>query len=329
MRDILAKNFHEPDEELRKVYARTLEEMLQQDKRILSMDGDLMRAMATVGLWKKYPTQVFECGIAEANMIGAAAGLSSEGYIPFVHSFGAFCSRRVADQIFMSCAYAKLNVKIVGSDPGIVSQLNGGTHAVNEDIAIMRSMPGITVVDVTDTVMLPQVMDQAAKTYGVFYLRVPRCAVPRVYASHVEFEIGRSEQLTDGTDAAIIACGIEVHEALEASAILAREGIKARVIDMFTITPLDKEAVIRAAQETGAVVTAENHNVNGGLGSAVAECLVENAPCAMERVASTSFSDVGKIPYLIERYGLSAKHIAAAVKKAISRKIRVRRLPDF
>lgn len=320
MRDVLVKDFPGPDEELKKVYARKIEQMLQQDSRVLSLDGDLMRTIATVELWRKYPSQVFQCGIAEANMIGVAAGLSSEGYIPFVHSFGAFSSRRVVDQVFMSCAYAKLNVKIIGSDPGIVSQLNGGTHAANEDIAIMRSMPGITVVDITDTVMLPQIMDQAAKTYGVFYLRVPRCAVPRVYASPVKFEIGRSKQLTDGGDAAIIASGIEVHQALEASAILASSGINARVIDMFTIAPLDKEAVIRAALETGAIVTAENHNINGGLGSAVAECLAENSPCPMERIASTRFSDVGTLPYLIENYGLSANHIAEAVKKAISRK---------
>lgn len=320
MQDILVRDFPAPDEELKKVYARKIETMLQQDKRILSMDGDLMRAMATVSLWKKYPSQVFQCGIAEANMIGVAAGLSSEGYIPFVHSFGSFNSRRVADQVFMSCAYAKLNVKIVGSDPGVVSQLNGGTHAANEDIAIMRSMPNITVVDVTDAVMLPQIMDQAARTYGVFYLRVPRCAVPRVYADHAVFEIGRSQLLADGSDATVIACGIEVHEAMEAAAMLAADGLSVRVIDMFTIAPLDKEAVIRAAQETGAIVTAENHNINGGLGSAVAECLAENAPCVMERVASTSYGDVGKLPYLMEHYGLSAKHIAAAVKRAVARK---------
>lgn len=320
MRDILVRDFPEPDEEMRKVYARKLEEMMRRDRRILSMDGDLMRAMATVNLWKKYPGQVFECGIAEANMIGVAAGLSSEGYIPFVHSFGAFASRRAADQVFMSCAYAKLNVKIVGSDPGIVSQLNGGTHAANEDIAIMRSMPGVTVVDVTDTVMLPQVMEQAAETRGVFYLRVPRCAVPRVYGDGAAFEIGRSQLLADGGDVTIIACGIEVHEALEARSLLAAEGIGARVIDMFTIAPLDRDAVVRAAGETGAIVTAENHNINGGLGSAVAECLAETAPCPMERVACTGYGDVGKLPYLLEHYGLSAGHIASAAKRAAARK---------
>lgn len=320
MQKLLAQKLTEPDKELKKVYAKKIEEMLCADERIISLDADLMRAMATVDLWRKYPKQVIECGIAEANMIGVSAGLSSEGFIPFAHSFGAFNSRRVADQVFMSCAYAKLNVKIIGSDPGVVAQLNGGTHTANEDIAIMRSIPGITIVDITDAVMLPQVMEQAAKTYGNFYIRVPRCAVPRVYADDAKLEIGKSEQLTEGNDVAIIASGIEVHEALEAAKLLAAKGIHARVIDMFTIEPIDREMVLRTARETGAIVTAENHNKNGGLGSAVAECLVESCPCVMERVANTCFGDVGKLRELMNRYGLTAEYIAQAAEKALSRK---------
>jgi len=320
MSKILTENLEQPDKELRKIYAAKIEEMLLKDKRIISMDGDLMRAISTVNLWKKYPEQVFECGIAEQNMIGVAAGLSSEGYIPFVHSFAAFNSRRIADQVFMSCAYAKLNVKIIGSDPGVVAQLNGGTHTANEDIAIMRSLPNVTVVDVTDAVALPQILEQAADQYGVFYIRIPRCAVPRVYADDAEIEIGRAETLIDGNDLTIIACGVEVHEAIAASRKLAEGGISARVIDMHTIQPLDKASVIKAAKETGAIVTAENHNMNGGLGSAVAECLSENCPVHMVRVANDRYGDVGTLSYLLRHYGLDADAIAEKSRQVLQKK---------
>lgn len=220
----------------------------------------------------------------------------------------------------MSCAYSKLNVKIIGSDPGIVAQLNGGTHTANEDIAIMRALPNVTIVDATDVVALPQIMEQAAAQYGNFYIRVPRCAVPRVYADDAKIEIGKAETLVDGDDLTIIACGIEVHEAIVASKKLAEEGIRARVIDMHTIQPLDKEAVIKAAKETGAIVTAENHNLNGGLGSAVAECLGENCPTYMARVANDSFGDVGKMTYLLKRYSLDSDSIAAKAKEVYLKK---------
>lgn len=309
------------DPEMKKAFPAAMKKMFADYPNVVYMDADLMRAMGTVELWKNYPERVVQCGIAEANMIGVAAGMSSEGMIPFTHTFASFASRRVFDQVFMSCAYAGLNVKIIGSDPGAVAQLNGGTHTANEDIAMMRTLPNVEIVDVTDAVVLPQILQQAANQYGTFYIRLPRCAVPRVYADDAKVTLGKASTLRDGKDLTIIACGIEVSEALDAAEMLATDGIEARVLDMFTIQPLDREAVIAAARETGAIVTAENHSINGGLGAAVAECLGENYPVPMERVGNLGeFGDVGKLSYLKTHYHLAAEDIAEKARKVIERK---------
>lgn len=309
------------DPEMKKAFPAAMKKMFADYPNVVYMDADLMRAMGTVELWKNYPERVVQCGIAEANMIGVAAGMSSEGMIPFAHTFASFASRRVFDQVFMSCAYAGLNVKIIGSDPGAVAQLNGGTHTANEDIAMMRTLPNVEIVDVTDAVVLPQILQQAVNQYGTFYIRLPRCAVPRVYADDAKVTLGKASTLRNGKDLTIIACGIEVSEALDAAEMLATDGIEARVLDMFTIQPLDREAVIAAARETGAIVTAENHSINGGLGAAVAECLGENYPVPMERVGNLGeFGDVGKLSYLKMHYHLAAKDIAEKARKVIERK---------
>lgn len=311
------------DPDMKTSYPIELEALFTENDKVIYMDADLMRAVGTVKLWRKYPERVIQCGIAEANMIGVAAGMSGEGYIPFVHSFAAFVSRRVFDQVFMSCAYANLNVKIVGSDPGVVAQMNGGTHTANEDIAMMRTLPNVTVVEVTDAVALPQILRQAMEQYGTFYIRMPRCAIPRVYSSHAKLTIGRANVLREGKDVTIFACGIEVSQALDAANILAEEGVEATVVDVFTIQPLDTETVLREAQKTGAVVTAENHSINGGLGSAIAECRGEHCPIPMERIGNLGeFGDVGKLTYLMKRYHLTADDIAEKARKAVWRKER-------
>ena len=318
---IAADRLNIKDPEMRTVYAAVLEKLIQKNSKVVALDADLMRAIGTFGLLKKYPENLFDCGIAEANMVGIAAGLSAEGFVPFVHSFGCFVARRALDQIFMSCAYSKQNVKILGSDPGVVAALNGGTHTPNEDIAAVRAIPEITVVDMCDSVMAADLLPQIADAYGTFYIRYPRTAIPRVYDDTMHFRLGESVVLREGTDLTIIASGIEVSEALIAADELAKEGIDCRVIDMFTIKPLDKAAVIAAAEETGAIVTAENHNLNGGLGSAVAECLAENCPVPMERVANQDrFGDVGSLSFLMEEYGLTAKYITEKAKKVLRRK---------
>lgn len=318
---IAADRLNVKDPEMRAVYAAALEKLIQNNSKVVALDADLMRAIGTFGLLGKYPENLFDCGIAEANMVGVAAGLSAEGFVPFVHSFGCFVARRALDQIFMSCAYAKQNVKIIGSDPGVVAALNGGTHTPNEDIAALRAIPEMTIVDMCDSVMAADLLPQIAEAHGTFFVRYPRTSIPHVYDETMHFKLGEAVTLREGKDLTIIASGIEVSEALIAADELAKEGIECRVLDMFTIKPLDKEAIIAAAKETGAIVTAENHNLNGGLGSAVAECLAESCPVPMERVANQDrFGDVGSLRYLMEEYGLTAKFIVEKAKKVLARK---------
>lgn len=230
-------------------------------------------------------------------------------------------SRRVYDQIFQSCAYAGLNVKIIGGDAGISATSNGGTHMPFEDLGIMRVMPGISVMEPTDGVMLRSLIAQMANSYGVQYLRFPRRAVPRIYEEGSEFIIGKSVTLREGTDASVIAGGVMVHEALKAAEILAGRGLQVRVVDMFTVKPIDAEQVIDCARRTGAIVTAENHQVTGGLGGAVAEVLAEHQPAPLERVGvRDAFGEVGSQDYLARRFGLTVEEIAAAVERVVKRK---------
>jgi len=320
--NIVLTNSHAKDETaMRDAYCQTLIELARADERIVAVDADVMNSMGTVPFQKAFPDRSFNCGIQEANMIGIAAGLSAAGKIPFAHTFGVFATRRVCDQVFISCSYAKLNVKIIGGDPGITAAFNGGTHMPFEDMAIMRNIPEMTVIEPTDSVMMRDVTRQIAAMYGVCYVRSARKSVIKVYREGSSFEIGKAALLKDGKDVTVIAAGVLVDEALKAADILAKRGIAARVLDMFTVKPIDKEAIINAAKETGAIVTAENHNIIGGLGSAVAEVLVENALVPMERVGVPDiFGEVGPEDYLRERFGLTAADIAAKAEKVIARK---------
>ncbi|KUO75253.1 MAG: transketolase [Clostridia bacterium BRH_c25] len=308
---------------MRDVYCQTLMEMAKEDDSIVVLDADLMSSMGMVKFWKAYPERTFNCGIQEANMIGVAAGLSATGKVPYAHSFGPFASRRCFDQVFMSCAYAKLNVKIIGSDPGVTAAFNGGTHMPLEDIGIMRNIPEMTILEPVDTVMLSDLVKQVSDIYGVFYIRLLRKNAVKIYEEGSSFEIGKAVTLREGKDAAIIATGIMVAEALKAAGILAEKGISVKVVNMFTLKPIDKDAVIACAKETGAVVTAENHNIINGLGSAVAEVLSENVPVPLERVGVQDvFGEVGPEDYLKEKFGLTAENIVEKVKKAIARKLK-------
>ncbi len=307
--------------EMRKAYCDTLIEMAEKDSNIIAMDADLMAAMGTKPFMERFPEQTVNCGIQEANMIGVAAGLSAVGKIPFAHTFGPFATRRACDQIFMSCAYAKLNVKVVGSDPGITAALNGGTHMPFEDMGIMRGIPNITVIEPTDGTMLKDLMPKIADEYGVHYMRLVRKAPEKIFEDGSTFTIGKAVPINDGTDVTIFASGYCVAEAIKAVKMLADEGISARLSNMFTWKPIDEESIIKAANETGAIVTAENHNVINGLGSAVAEVVAKNKPVPMEMIgAQDEFGEVGPVEYLAERFGMTAKDIAQAAKKAIARK---------
>jgi transketolase len=318
---ILSSNNALEAEEMRNVYVDTLIGLGEKNRQVMALEADLMSCVGTKAFGERYPDRYINCGIQEANMFGVAAGLSATGKIPFAHTFAPFCTRRACDQIFMSCAYAKLNVKIIGSDPGITASLNGGTHMPFEDVGIMRTIPGMAVIEPTDTVMLRDILTKIAEEYGTHYIRMARRTVTKVYEAGSEFEIGKAVQIRDGSDLTIIAVGFCVAEAIKAEEILANQGIAARVIDMFTIKPIDKEAVIKAAAETGAIVTAENHNIINGLGSAVTEILAENRPIPMERVGvEDMFGEVGPVDYLAERFGLTAGDIVKKAKRVLERK---------
>ncbi len=309
------------EKEMRTVFAEVMEEIAEEDERVIYLDCDLMNSIGMAKYWKDHPDKAINCGIQEANMIGAAAGMSATGLIPFTHTFGPFATRRVMDQVFVSAAYAKLNVKMIGSDPGITATLNGGTHMPLEDMGMMRCVPGITIVEPTDSIMLADVMRKAKDTYGVFYIRLSRKKADKVFKDGSTFEIGKAAKIRDGKDATIIATGICVAEAVKAAEMLETEGISAAVLNMFTLKPIDKDAVIEAAKTTGAVVTAENHNIINGLGSAVAEVIAENVYCPLERVgAKDRFGEVGDMDYLKKALEMTAEDIAGAVRKAIDRK---------
>ena len=306
---------------MRDAMCKALMDMAKTDERIVALDADLIGSSGLKPFFKEYPQRAVQCGIAEANMIGIAAGLSLVGKVPYAHSFGCFSSRRVCDQIMISAAYAKLNVRIIGSDPGITAAKNGGTHMPFEDMGVLRSIPQITLIEPTDPVMADFITRKLADEYGVYYIRLVRKEAMAIYEEGSTFEIGKGNVLTDGGDLTIFASGIMVSEALKAAAVLKADGISARVVDMFTWKPLDIELVEKCAKETGCFVTAENHNVVGGLYSAVAASLAKTSPAPVEAVGIfDEFGEVGTEDFLRGRFNLTAEAIVAAAKKAIARK---------
>ncbi len=303
------------------VLGETIPAMAAEDPDLIYLDADLMNCIGTAKWAAANPDRAVNCGIAEANMIGVAAGLASAGFKPIVHTFGPFASRRCYDQLFLSAGYAKNDITVIGTDPGVTATLNGGTHMPFEDVALYRALPGSTIIDVTDPAMLISVLHQCKDRPGVKYIRVGRKSYARVYEDGSELPIGKAVTLREGTDLVIFACGIMVHEALQAAAALEKEGISAAVLDMFTIKPLDAEAVVAWAEKTGAVVVAENHNRFGGLCSAVSEVLAERCPTPAAFVAvEDQFGEVGPQAYLQERFGLTAAHIEEAARSVLKRK---------
>ncbi len=318
---ILSKEHGNDVANMRDAYCQTLIKMAREDPRIVALDADLMGAMGMKPFQKEFPDRTVDCGIMEGEMIGVACGLAVQGKIPFAHTFAPFCTRRACDQIFISGAYNKANVKIVGSDPGITAAYNGGTHMPFEDMGIMRGIPTMVVLEPADIVQLENLLPQIAEYEGIVYMRLVRKEVKKVYDEGSTFEIGKAAIISEGTDVTLIASGFCVTEALSAAEKLAAEGISAGVINMFTWKPIDEEAVLKAAGTTGAIVTCENHNIINGLGSAVAEVLVKNQPVPMEMVGvQDEFGEVGPVSYLRERFGLTDENIIAAAKKVIARK---------
>jgi transketolase len=309
-------------QEMRAVYGNTLVELAERDERIVVLDADLMRANGTVVFKERFPERAIDVGVAEANMVGIASGLSTTGLIPFPATFTCFASRRVFDQFFISANYARQNVKLTGTDPGIAALLNGGTHMSFEDIGLMRTIPGITIYEPSDPVSLKALLRQAAYKPGCCYLRLHRKPIVPIYAEDESFELGKGKVIADGTDLAIIATGaVLVPEALAAAEALESEGISVAVIDMHTIKPIDEELIVKYARKCGAIITCENHQVRNGLGSAVAEVLVEQAPAPMARIGSQDqFGEVGEMDYLKQRFGMNAEMIAAQARALLARK---------
>jgi len=306
---------------MRDIYATTMMDMASKNNKIVSLDCDLMNSVGMVKFAEKFPERTVNCGIMEANMIGVAAGMSAVGMIPYAHTFGCFATRRCLDQIFVSAAFAKANVRIIGSDPGVTAAFNGATHMPFEDIGSLRDIPGVTIIEPTDSVMLEDMIRQVEKKFGVFYIRLSRKNAVKIYEDGSTFEIGKSATVRKGRDVTIIASGICVAEAVKAVEILESQGIDAAILNMFTIKPIDKNAIEQAARETGAIVTAENHNIMNGLGSAVAEVLAETCPVPMERIGVRDhFGEVGSVDYLRDKFGLSAASIAEKAAKAVQRK---------
>ena len=313
---------HEKDSRAnRDGYVTALEEMMQADRNVVHIDCDLYNCINTAKLEKEFPGQCFNAGIAEADAMGIAAGMTAAGKTAFVHSFGCFASRRAFDQAYLACGYSLVPVHVIGSDPGVTAALNGGTHMPFEDMGLMRCIPEVTILEPTDSVMLADLLRQTKDLHGVFYIRLSRKKVQKIFADGSTFTIGKAAKLRDGNDVTIFATGISVADALRASDMLAAEHISAGVTNLFTIKPIDREAIAEAAQSTGAIVTAENHNVIGGLGSAVAEVLAETTPCALERVGvHDRFGEVGDVEYLKKTLHLTAEDIVLAAKRAIARK---------
>ena len=289
----------------------------------LVLDADLAAATKTGMFKKKFPERFFDCGIAEGNMISVAAGIATTGKVVFASSFAMFAAGRAFEQVRNSIGYPHLNVKIGATHAGITVGEDGATHQCNEDFALMRTIPGMTVVCPADANEAYAAVEAAINYYGPVYLRFGRYAVPNLTAEmkDYKFELGKGVKMKDGSDVTIVANGFMVHVAVEAAELLSAEGINAEVIDIHTVKPLDTEIIIESAKKTGAVVTAEEHSIIGGLGAAVCEALCESAPVPVLRVGvEDKFGKSGTVPALLEEYGLTAANIAKKAKAAIALK---------
>ena len=306
--------------EMRAVYAECLAELMRQDRHVCVLDADLAKASGTRKLYESFPEQMFDCGVAEQNMASIAAGLASYGFKPWIESFTPFATRRICDQIAISISYARQNVKIVGTDPGISAELNGGTHMSMEDVGVVRSIPGLVVFEPVDEVQLRAAMPVLNAYEGPLYMRLFRKTLPVVFGEDYRFELFKADTLREGKDLSIFVSGFLTKDALDAAGQLAAEGIDAEIINVHTIKPVDRETVLASARKTGAVLTVENHNVIGGLHSAILETLAEEKIPVCAVGVQDRFGEVGKLPYLREVMGLTADNIAATAKKAVTLK---------
>jgi transketolase len=309
-------------EATRDVYGKTLVELGKENKDIVVLDADLSGSTRTGWFAKEFPERFVNVGIAEQNLMGVAAGLALAGKIPFASTFAMFATGRCWEQIRNSIAYPRLNVKIVASHAGLTVGEDGATHQAIEDIAIMRTIPFVNVIVPSDAIVAKEIIRQVSEKYGPYYVRLSRSSTPVIYDKHkINVQIGKGNVLQKGKDVSIIACGIMVAEALSAAEVLSKEGISATVIDMYSIKPIDKDLIISAAKNTGAIVTAEEHTIFGGLGSAVSEVISQNHHVPIEMVGIKGvFGESGNPQDLLKKYGLLAVDIVRAVKEVVKRK---------
>ncbi|MGX8692689.1 MAG: transketolase family protein [Clostridia bacterium] len=306
--------------EMRAVYAECLAALMTQDKHVCVLDADLAKASGTRKLYERFPEQMFDCGVAEQNMASIAAGLSSYGFKPWIESFTPFATRRICDQIAISISYARQNVKIVGTDPGISAELNGGTHMSMEDIGVVRSIPGMVIFEPVDEVQLRAAMPVLNDYVGPVYMRLFRKVQPVVFPEDYPFDLFKADTLREGKDLSVFVSGMMTKDCLDAAELLKAEGVDAEIINIHTIKPVDRETVLASARKTGAVLTVENHNIVGGLHSAILETLAEEKIAVCGVGVPDRFGEVGKIPYLREVMGLTVDNIVATAKKAVSLK---------
>lgn len=305
----------------RDAYGKALVELGEKDEKVIVLDADLAAATKTGAFKKAFPERFFDTGIAESNMMGIAAGLATTGYTVFASSFAMFAAGRAFEQVRNTIGYPHLNVKIGATHAGISVGEDGASHQCCEDIALMRTIPGMVIINPADDIEARAAVLAAAKYEGPVYMRFGRLAVPRIFDENYKFEIGKAVTLKEGTDVTVIATGLLVAEAVEAAKILESEGISVNLINMATIKPLDKEAVIAAAKKTGCIVTAEEHNIIGGLGSAVSEAVCEEYPVPVVKLGvEDTFGKSGPAVELLHLFGLDAEHIVQKAKLALSLK---------
>ena len=302
----------------REAYGKALVKLGKINDNVVVLDADLSKSTKTNDFLKAYPNRFFNMGIAEQNLVGAACGFAAAGKIPFASTFAMFATGRAFEVIRNSVCYPKLNVKICATHAGITVGEDGGSHQSVEDISLMRSIPNMTVVVPADGVEAEKMIFAAAEFNGPMYVRLGRSAVPTIFGEDYDFQIGKGVVLREGNDATIIACGMMVNEALIAADMLKEENIDVRVINMSTIKPIDTELIIKAAKETKVIVTAEEHSIIGGLGSAVSEVVSENSPVIVKKIGMNDcFGESGTPNELLEKYGLTAKNIVEKVKEAL------------
>ena len=306
--------------QMREIFGSFLDKAMTEDDKVVVIDADLARADGTFNLRKAHPDRALDVGIAEQNMASVAAGMASYGFRPYITSFSPFATRRLLDQLTISVGYSKLNVKVVGTDPGITAEVNGGTHMGLEDIGCLRSLAGIVIVEPSDPMQLEQALPQIDAYDGYLYLRLFRKELPVIHKEDYKFDLFKADVLREGKDVTLLSSGFLTADVLKAADLLAQEGIDAEVVEVHTVKPIDAETICRSVAKTGCAVTVENHNVIGGLHSAVLEAIARK-PVPVTKVGiQDRFGEVGKLPYLREVMHMTMDDILAAARDAVSLK---------